>query len=382
MLCRFLTILMLMYSASEIDAAQQQSAITKEIEQETRRAGDDGQLECTVTNPEQYPVFWIHMANSGPKYISADTTITLANFDVGNGQLKYEVRTQRVDSNTLYRLIIRALKEEDAGKYRCQIGVPGTDQPYKDGILVVQRSPKIDESRTSKGPVYVREGEDYNLTCVAEGTPQPRITWTRVKGTALPNGLFKVKGNVFALTNITFDHRGVYRCNADNDVRPPAQQDIEVKVYFHPRPYPFRTSVGQMPDKNYKAELDCLVEGFPEPEIQWAYLENDFRKMITKDSKHDIFETKAKGPSKMKDGDIWSTLVIRNVQSGDYGTYICQAKSNLGTYETRIKLYYTPTCQGALCPMETVGLSSSGQTTISILMLLASIVSSLRFMSV
>ena len=50
--------------------------------------------------------------------------------------------------------------------------------------------PSIIQSQTSN-TVFVREGMNVNLTCMAEGYPHPNISWVRVSGDRMNNGLLR-----------------------------------------------------------------------------------------------------------------------------------------------------------------------------------------------
>ncbi|XP_074659021.1 lachesin-like [Tubulanus polymorphus] len=347
-------ILAVLFLLTVTDGAERdQSVITKSIRGQIVHTGATAYLNCTVSNPFNYPVHWWRII--GPKNmvpLATNTGINIINYPVSNGKNKYEILLKRQSGRIKqYVLVIRSVQQEDAGKYRCQIAVPNVvDSPFKDGSLVVQRSPMIDTSLSSMGPIYANEGSNITLKCFAEGIPNPEISWTRVNGDLLPTGKYKEVGNYYTLTNITKEYRGVYRCNAENRVPPTSRVDIEVIVYFTPAAKAFRHEIGQMPDKNYKSIMDCVIKGFPEPDINWYKLTsgND-RVLITTDSKHSISETFPKGSSDLLEGDKWTSLVIMNVQSGDFGMYACEGKSPLGRNSAYIKLYGTTTCQGPLC---------------------------------
>ncbi|XP_074658740.1 lachesin-like [Tubulanus polymorphus] len=338
-----------------------QSGILRNIPKSTLQTGRTAVLNCPLTNPQHYHLFWLRREKTG-KYtpISADTTLTIINPDVGNGQVKYEVRMRNNGANIIiYTLIIRSVKEEDAGKYRCQIGIPNLlDPPFADAVLVVQRAPWVVDGTGT--PIYTREGVDYEMACYAEGTPKPSITWSKPNGKPLKTGQFKAYGDHFVIKNVTREDRGIYRCTATNNVPPPNTNDIELRVFYAPFARPFRTTIGQMPDKNYKAELDCIVSGYPDPKIRWYMHGHDGSKqLIERDSKHYVVETTPKGASDLKQDEKWCTLIITNLQSGNFGNYSCEGVSPLGKHSAVITLYSTPTCQGRICPMESI--LSSGQ---------------------
>ncbi len=58
------------------------------------------------------------------------------------------------------------------------------------------------QARTSH-TVSLKEGENVNLVCDADGYPSPNITWVRVSGAVLPNGKLRVA--VSKTSFVTYD---------------------------------------------------------------------------------------------------------------------------------------------------------------------------------
>ena len=62
----------------------------------------------------------------------------------------------------------------------------------------------------------VSVGKNLTLECIANGTPQPEIQWTRVDG-LLPEGLIS-KGGQLIFPRARLAYGGVYRCKVTNRV--------------------------------------------------------------------------------------------------------------------------------------------------------------------
>lgn len=58
------------------------------------------------------------------------------------------------------------------------------------------------------------------LTCTAEGSPAPNITWTRVSDNTV----------VMMPLSISTQDEGFYRCTATNNIGQPASADVFVTV--------------------------------------------------------------------------------------------------------------------------------------------------------
>jgi hypothetical protein len=121
-----------------------------------------------------------------------------------------------------------------------------TDQAPVQNMYVVSITipPTIQATSTR---VEKREGEDAELSCVASGTPRPRVHWTRKVGsrwsqkTKIGN-LFLQKsehqldtpvGNnrpILHLKNLTRKDSGMYSCMASNGAGYPARDTIMLVV--------------------------------------------------------------------------------------------------------------------------------------------------------
>ena len=60
---------------------------------------------------------------------------------------------------------------------------------------------------------------------------------------------------------MTKGDRGLYRCVADNQVRPPDEYLVAVNVFHKPDCYAVQDTVGQAADRQFDAKLVCRVSG-------------------------------------------------------------------------------------------------------------------------
>ena len=75
------------------------------------------------------------------------------------------------------------------------------------------------------------------------------------------NILISIQGRTLTLNNITRDGRGVYRCIANNNVIPPASQDVTLYINFRPYAQAVQTTYGQAQNMLYDITLECRVSG-------------------------------------------------------------------------------------------------------------------------
>jgi len=346
--------ILLLLGLVQMIGSQDMPQITKIIWPEIKLIGRTAYLNCTVSRQMDNKVFWIHkelqMILTNDDRVQVDESINA----VVDGLTKYDVKlTKQGDQNT-YMLIVRRLVLTDAGNYTCQVNVKGFSyQPSKDGIIVVMMPPYIIQSQTTQ-TLTVDEGGGANLTCGAGGYPMPNISWVRVNGNTMPPpyNRFAVKGTFLQLTNVRSIDRGMYRCVADNNVRPLATYDTTLYVNFRPAVRAVQSSYGQAQNRLFDLIIECIVAGYPTPDMKWyRQVQGQTPIEVIDDDKHVINQLLSHG-QQLSISEVWYQLTIINVQGLDYGNYTCQGTNKLGVGKFDIVVYETSECQGANCPPE------------------------------
>ncbi|XP_033758041.1 lachesin-like [Pecten maximus] len=264
------------------------------------------------------------------------------------GEPKYSVKVIEDKLRSTFILMIRYLKETDAGNYMCYIKIQNTDYtdwPKKIGTLVVQVAPTINIVGTSVYEVVV--GGSLNLSCSAYGVPSPNITWKREDGGELSMGGFQYWGATLYLKNIQKEDQGNHICVADNSVRPPDSYTVQIKVFYAPTCRSVQNSVGQAQNRRFNAKLECIIEGHPEPYMFWERYENTKRMEIQDDVN---YETHKLSGNQNSLEQMWYSLLVKNVQANDYADYWCVAVNKYGSCESKFALFETMECQGFNCP--------------------------------
>ncbi|CAL1530037.1 unnamed protein product [Lymnaea stagnalis] len=329
----------------------QQPEIVDEIWPEVQPIGRTGRINCTVARLGENTVTWYHEQYS--QTISVGETIEVKN-DILGGLRKYEVQIRRTVDRVTYMLVIRRLRQQDAGNYTCTVRIQSVSDnqwPRKRGSLIVQVAPTIRAGDTT-AVLQVNRGENSSLQCAATGIPYPNITWTRSDGGLLPvipNPVAQYRSPQLPLVNVDIQHMGVYRCVADNNIKPPAEHLAEVLVFHAPKTRVVQDSVGQAQNRRFHAKIECIVQGHPEPTVTWERVVNTGRVRITDDDKFDINKQTTDNQN-LKAMEQWYTMKIKNVQANDYTTYFCIAENNFGKSNSTIVLFETTECQGPNCP--------------------------------
>jgi hypothetical protein len=69
-------------------------------------------------------------------------------------------------------LIVADVDEDDAGTYTCQLS--SSNQPTLVHRLIVHTPPSV---KADKSKIIATAGDDVVLSCSAQGSPKPQITW-------------------------------------------------------------------------------------------------------------------------------------------------------------------------------------------------------------
>ncbi|XP_046675364.1 limbic system-associated membrane protein-like isoform X2 [Homalodisca vitripennis] len=260
-------------------------------------------LPCDVDNPGNFVLAW----KRGIAILTA-----------GNIKVTPDNRFRLVDG---YNLEIRDVQTNDAGNYVCQIA---TLQPREITHTVeILVPPRIDYV-SSEGEMQVKKGSTVTLQCKASGNPVPTITWTR-KNNLLPSGEKSVEGFSITIEQANRHQAGIYICTASNGVGDPVQKQINLHVLYPPEIEVERGWVHS--GEGYEAQLVCIVHAEPPAEVLW------FRDTLRLDStERRIMEVRGSR----------HTLLIRKVQSSDFGNYTCQADNQIGKAKQSLELSGKP----------------------------------------
>ncbi|XP_061289826.1 hemicentin-2 isoform X2 [Bos javanicus] len=201
----------------------------------------------------------------------------------------------------------------DSGLYECTASNPaGSATQYY--ILRVQVPPQV-----QPGPrvLKVLVGEAVDLNCVAEGSPEPRVTWSK-DGVALwgegPEGSVH-----FAA--IQTSHAGTYRCEASSSAGVDAWE-LDLRVLEPPHWGADETSGLLERVAGENASLPCPARGTPKPQVTW-------RKGPSSEPLRD-----RPGLAVLDEG----SLFLASVSPSDGGDYECQATNEAGSASRRAKL--------------------------------------------
>ncbi|XP_044123231.1 hemicentin-1 isoform X1 [Neovison vison] len=210
----------------------------------------------------------------------------------------------------------------DSGMYLCvATNIAGNvTQSVKLNVHVppkIQRGPKL---------MKVQAGQRVDISCNAQGTPLPVITWLKDGSAALVDGVRLVSNSdgTLSIDPALLSDASVYTCVATNMAgsdeteitlhvqEPPTLEDLEP-----PYNTPFQERVA-----SERIAFPCPAKGTPKPTIKWIW---NGRELTGREP----------GISILEDGTL---LVIASVTPSDNGEYICVAVNEAGTTEKKYNL--------------------------------------------
>ncbi|XP_017345417.1 neurotrimin isoform X3 [Ictalurus punctatus] len=234
------------------------------------------------------------------------------------GEDKWSV-DPRVSLVTLNRdeftIKIENIDLSDEGLYVC--AVQTSSKPRTTSVhIIVQVPPKIVSFSNS---LVVNEGSNVTLMCLANGKPEPAISWKMLSLTA--NEDIDSEDEYFEIPSISRHRAGVYECTAANDIAIDTKT-VTLVVYYPPTVSEGR-DVGVT--LGHTGVLRCEADAVPEADFEWY---RDDRRIF---NGFDGIE--------IEDIGLTSMLTLHNVSEADYGNYTCVAINKLGSANTSIILY-------------------------------------------
>lgn len=211
-------------------------------------------------------------------------------------------------------LVIRHIKPEDAGKYRCQVFSSG--EPWVEHELVVNYAPNVNAVESY---VLTKCGEDVVVQCAVSGNPVPRIEW-RFANHAF-SGEISLDQSSLILKQVSSEQGGKYICIAENGIGEAANASVEVLVMSKPIVKVERKKI--YVGERQPIHVTCAIEGFPNPSVMWL------RNGVAMETSNRWIQSKEK---KMY------ALDFKEVNERDLGTLTCRAVNCAGTTDGVIEI--------------------------------------------
>ncbi|CRK87173.1 CLUMA_CG000981, isoform A [Clunio marinus] len=285
----------------------------------TVAVGRDANLPCVVEHLGTYKVAWIHIDRQMILTIHRHVISRIPRYSV------------TYDNSNTWLLHVNQAQQEDRGYYMCQVNTnPMISQV---GYLQVVVPPNILDIESTPSSVAVRENQNINMTCRADGFPTPKIIWRREDGQSITverkKKVMVYDGEVLHLTKLSRNEMGAYLCIATNGVPPSVSKRIILDVEFSPMIWVPNQLVGA--PSGTDVTIDCHTEAHPRAIIYWVYNQV----MVLPSKKYIIDYNENSYRAHMK-------LTIKSLSMGDFGNYRCISKNSLGETEGSIRVYEIP----------------------------------------
>lgn len=284
--------------------------------------GDDIEFNCTVENVGRMSVSWAKRTSEiGSVVLSMRNILSLSD-------PRYTIVETNDDkaNKATYTFKITKIEATDMGAYECQVILTATDKITKKLNVAIKHPAIISEENTPKS-MLVTEGQNLEISCHADGFPQPTISWERENRAIMPAGGSSFDGQTLRIKEAHRLDRGGYYCIASNGVGQPDRRLIRVEVEFRPQISVQRPKIAQM--LSHAAELECTVQAYPAPAVFWY--RNGAK--LQSGSNYKISNTASSHES------TTSILRINSINELDFGDYYCNATNKLGHADARLHLF-------------------------------------------
>ncbi|XP_010130628.1 PREDICTED: hemicentin-1, partial [Buceros rhinoceros silvestris] len=267
-------------------------------------------IECTATGTPPPQINWLK--NGLPLSVSSQIRLLSA------GQI---LRLARV-------------RISDTGVYTCVASNrAGVDNKHYS--LHVFEPPSLDKAGGTED-VTVVKGSSASLTCLADGTPAPTMSWFKDRhplnlGAQLTSSN---QGMVLHFVKVELGDTGKYTCVASNEAGD-ISKHFSLKVLEPPHINGSDEAEELSVVINNPLELLCIASGIPVPKISWM---KDGRPLLQNDNVHVLREV----------------LRITSAQVEDTGRYTCLASSPAGDddKEYLVRVHVPPNIAGTSGPQD------------------------------
>ncbi|KAG7250621.1 hypothetical protein CRUP_008868, partial [Coryphaenoides rupestris] len=237
-----------------------------------------------------------------------------------------------------YRILPTAAVPSHAGRYTCSARNPA-GVAHKHVTLAVQEPPEIRPMAEEVQVVlhhgtvlpfppvlsvprveYVAVlGQPVSLECVADGQPQPEVTWYRDRRPLLDGTHLRIFANgTLAIGASQRSDAGVYTCTAKN-LAGRASHDMRLGIQVPPMILAGQSELSVI--QGFQALLPCAAQGSPEPRVSW---EKEGAVVPNLPGKFTV----------LRSGE----LIIERAEPGDGGVFTCVATNAAGSVRQDVRL--------------------------------------------
>uniref|UniRef100_A0A8W8KZ99 Ig-like domain-containing protein n=1 Tax=Magallana gigas TaxID=29159 RepID=A0A8W8KZ99_MAGGI len=276
--------------------------------------GQDVQIPCSVSASPSASISWIFISTS-----QSQITISSSTF-------KYTFNPSSTDGT----LTVRSTTSSDTGTYRCQATNAVGTASDSASLSVSGSLPSVTITQTTYSVIT---GSNQQIPCFVSANPTASaIGWTfrsatsgtTVTITSSTSGYSIVTSSTSqsTLTVLAADNNdeGTYTCQATNQVGNGSDSAFLDVTGSRPTVNIQQNTYSSVSGQD--VTISCVVSSNPTASISWIFIStgNSQTQITTSNAKYSL--TTSSGGS---------TIVVRNSNSGDSGTYRCTATNTVGS---------------------------------------------------
>ncbi|CEF63978.1 Unc-89 [Strongyloides ratti] len=321
---------------------QQKPVVVETLKDQTVYVGDNATLNCTIENLLSTKISWF---KNGAEIFSSSKH----QFEFSDGG-KITLKINNCDKNDEGLYVCSASNDIGNEVTNCNLFVKNKSNDTKDLLsqsLYNEDSGILDEkvfppkfTRTPLPNINIGEGKKLDVIVKAVGNPVPHISWMKDgKCLTRSNKIYQTRliGNGEAVLTIdcpVLKSSGAFTCIAENIH---GKETFEFNIIVTRSAFDLTSDIDEPPKfvkelvdvgviNNDSIELECELTGFPEPSVEWLFI-ND-KKVTNK-----IDPTKGT----WEESRIQNKVKLSNecITKSQQGTYQCLAINKNGTALTQ-----------------------------------------------
>lgn len=230
------------------------------------------------------------------------------------------------EGDNAFSLVIDDAKPEDKGKYQCKLkNKYGHDEDSAELIIKFKEAAPAFKEQLRDIEAKLND-EGVTLGVKINGQPKPTVKWFH-NGKEIKEGEhYKIatddQGSTLLVPKMAYDHHGLYECQIENAK---GMAKTSGNLIVNGPPYVVRHLENVATTLESDVHLTAIIKGNPTPEVKW-YLGEEAIKL---DSRHKYSYDEASAEY---------TLIVRQLQLSDLGSYRIEASNVYGKCESTAKV--------------------------------------------